>query len=95
MTKTKDNGQNRIWIELPMPTTDARAEELVAKANAMLKLLGVPGDQGGFGWDERKHCYILNEGNGSRYLADAGSWFNLDYLGLDAPIGDDGWKVKP
>jgi hypothetical protein len=45
---TKDNGSNRIWIELPVPqdkdprVRQARGTELANLANKMLALLGVP-----------------------------------------------------
>lgn len=48
---TKDNGSNRIWIELPVPMDRdpkvrlARGKVLADRANKMLALLGVPSNE--------------------------------------------------
>lgn len=94
---TKDDGKNKIRIQLPHPATDERGCELAAKANQMLRLLGYPEADLAFEWDERKHCYSMTEGYNqmSRYLEDGGYWVNLDYVAKDTPLGPDGRKAFP
>lgn len=92
---TKDNGSNRIWIELPVPTTKERGDELAAKVNAMLAKLGCPKGHGFF-WssNDRRPGWCIEQGMGYLTCPDNGHWFNLNYLSSDEPIDPaTGWKA--
>jgi hypothetical protein len=75
---------NRVWIELERPMHGAHAEEIVAKANRMLKRLAGDGALGGtFGWDNEARTFTFGSPMGYEQLIDRGQWFNLDYLGRE------------
>lgn len=82
---------DRVWIELKKPTSDDHGEQIAAKANRMLRLLGHPDER--FRWSPHEGRYLVGSpSRGEVVCADNGHWFDLDYLSMDAPLGVDGRK---
>lgn len=74
---------NRVWIELPVPSSEEQAAQIQAQINAMLDKLG--DRQGwGFWWNTKHQMWEWAGPMGGSLLPDNGHWFNLNYLSKGA-----------
>ncbi len=74
---------NRVWIELE-PATDCKEGDIrAARANDMLKRLGVTIPTNGVFWYNARtgmYCVTIDSGGSFLECTDNGHWFNLDFL---------------
>ena len=76
--------KNRIWLELELHDDPKVNHERAAKANQVLKKLGVETVSHSFEFNADIGCYLWNFPIGYEELADNGKWLNLDSLAKDA-----------
>lgn len=78
--------QAKVWIELEKPAklTQKQRDDIIAKANRMVRRLAAPdGVVGRFSWDSKRAQYAYETDSGYETLGDNGKWFNLDYFGRE------------
>lgn len=75
---------DQFWLELPKPRDDSHADQICAKANAMLKRID-PATVLEFWWHARRGCYCItkDEAGGFLEMADRGQWIPFAAISIN------------